>query len=130
MKALFRNTFLGLLSFVLFPSINCGVAEVVQFLEEHENAVVLFYRPGCPYCRYVMPLFDAVQKKYEGAAGAPAFLKVDITSDSAALKAAFNFTTVPTFVYVKDGDEKLRHGSNNMKLKQSEIDANIQQLYF
>ena len=125
--SIFRRVLLGSLVFVGgFSVSDCSaqnVADVQQFITEHPNSLVLFHRPGCPYCQYVMPLFDAAEVKH-AVPGEVEFLKVNITVDP-ALKGAFNFSTVPTFVYYKGGQERFRHGSNNKTLKLAEIEANI-----
>lgn len=101
-----------------------NVAGVQQFIQGHPNAIVLFYRPGCPYCSYVLPLFDTVEQKLQNSM--IAFLKVDIGSFATEFKAVFQFSTVPTFIYFKNGQERFRHGSNNMKLQIADIEANIE----
>lgn len=108
-----------------------GSAERVhQFINDHPDALVLFYRPGCPYCRHVMPLFDAVQQRHEAAEDGVAFLKVDVSSGGAQLKSEFGFSTVPTFIYFKDGNAEVRHGSNEKRLKEGDIEMRLQLLYF
>ncbi len=106
-----------------------SVERVRQFIDEHPDALVLFYRPGCPYCKHVLPLFDAVHQRHEAAGDDIAFLKVDVTSGGSQLKSEFGFSTVPTFIYFKDGDEQVRHGSNDKRLKESDIETHLKRLY-
>ena len=105
-----------------------NVDSVNRFIQEHPRSVILFQRNGCPYCAHVRPLFDAVQEKYADRAGMVSFLSVDVIADPYNLKEAFNFATVPTFIYIKDGIEQtqLRHGSDNKRLKQSDIEKRIE----
>jgi thiol-disulfide isomerase/thioredoxin len=101
------------------------VNEVRQFIAEHPNAIVKFYRPGCPYCDYVKPLYQASKSKYSDKV---AFLAVDISADP-DLKREFGFATVPEFQYYKDGAKKRNHGSNNRQLTQADIDGIIEEIY-
>ena len=101
-----------------------SAAAVQTFIQNNPDSVVLFYRSGCPYCQYVLPLFDAVEQELQGSA--IGFLKVEIKKNAAELKEAFQFSTVPTFIYYKGGQEKTRHGSNNKTLQKDEIEANIE----
>jgi thiol-disulfide isomerase/thioredoxin len=108
-----------------------SAADVQRFIQEHPRSVILFQRNGCPYCAYVRPLFDAVRKKYADSPGLVAFLSVEVTADLYNLIKFFNFSTVPTFVYIKDGAELIqyRHGSDNKRLQQSDIEALIEAIY-
>lgn len=107
------------------------VASVNQFIQKHPNSVIFFELKGCPYCAYVRPLFRDVVNKYY-TSDAVAFLAVEVSADAYNLKEAFDFSTVPKFMYFKNGKEVVdrRHGSDNKKLKQDYIEAIIQDLYF
>lgn len=127
MKTMIRRLCLSVL--LVVPAMYAGPVENIrQFIAEYPDSLILLYRPGCPYCKYVLPLFDAVQSKYGGKG--IGFLKVDIAGADALLKVVFGFSTVPTFIYFKDGQERNRHGSNDKRLTQKDIEAIIQNLYF
>ncbi|EPS66963.1 hypothetical protein M569_07812, partial [Genlisea aurea] len=63
-------------------------------------AVIYFTAAWCGPCRYISPEYTALAKKFPGVV----FLKVDIDEavDAAAEK---NISTVPTFLFVKNGKE-------------------------
>ena len=84
-----------------------------------EKKVICFMRPTCPYCRYTIPLFTQVEKAFEGQG--IDFQTVDISSDAQYYKNKYNFRTVPSVIYFKDGKELFRHGSNNMWLSFNEM---------
>jgi thiol-disulfide isomerase/thioredoxin len=111
--------------------VNNSVNDVQRFIQKNPDSVILFYRPGCPYCQYVRPLFDAVSQKYRDRADSVVFLSVDVSSDPQGFKKSFGFSTVPTFIYTKDGAEQAqhRHGSDNKRLRQSDIETIIKKLY-
>jgi thiol-disulfide isomerase/thioredoxin len=99
-----------------------SIADVQRYVKENSHSLVLFYRPSCPYSRYVLPLFDQVKTEHKGIN----FLKVNIDANASEFKAAFQFSTVPTFIYFSNSKEQFRHGSNNKKLQLSEIKSNIE----
>ena len=124
MKMFIKTVFVFLGLFAATSS-EANVASVQRFIQNNPDSLILFYRPGCPYCHYVLPLFTAVQADFGTISLNVAFLKVDISTD-AHLKEAFGFHTVPTFIYYKNGIEQFRHGSNNKTLTIAQIEANIE----
>lgn len=108
------------------------VADVQRFIQEHPRSVILFHIQGCPYCAHVRPLFDAVREKYANRPDLTiTFLSVNVAADAYNFRDIFNFSTVPMFIYIKDGIEQVqyRHGSDNKKLQQSTLEALIQAIY-
>lgn len=106
--------------------------DVQNFIRKNPNSVILLHKQGCPYCAHVRPLFENVRKKWSNKNGAVVFLSVEISADKDAFKRVFNISTVPTFMYIKEGIEQLyyRHGSKNKQLQQSDIEEIVQKLYF
>ena len=102
------------------------VQEIQNCIDTNSFVIVKFYRPSCPYCKYVRPIYEAVTDKYSGSV---TFLAVDISDDSDVFKDAFSFSTVPTFIYFKDGRAMQSHGSKNRALTQNDVETIIQNLY-
>lgn len=75
-----------------------------------DKAVVLFYKPSCPYCIYMDAKFKALAHQNSNKAQ---FIMIDIKQHDQAYKAAYGFSTVPTVVYLKKGSVVARHGSEN-----------------
>ncbi len=86
------------------------------------NEVILFYKPGCPFCPYVDSLFNQLKKQNNGKAE---FKKININGNS-AYKTKYGFSTVPTVVYIKDGQTIAKHGSNNKKIKLTDMQRHMQ----
>ena len=118
-----------LLSTISSNVLQGSVADVQQFIKQHPDSLILFYSPRCPYCRYVMPLFDAVYQQYCSSKSCN-MLKVDITTDNDDFGSAFDFSTVPAFIYYKKGTSADSHGSNNKTLSAKDIENRIKKLYF
>lgn len=87
-----------------------------------KNEVILFYKPGCPFCPYVDSLFNQLKKQNNGKAK---FKKININGNS-AYKTKYDFSTVPTVVYIKDGQTIAKHGSNNKKIKLTDMQRHMQ----
>lgn len=107
-----------------------SAADVQRFIKEHPQSLILFQRHGCPYCAYARPIFEAVREKYAHTTKV-AFLSVEVTADAYNFRDVFNFTTIPTFMYIKHGIEQVqfRHGSDDKRLKQSDIESLIEAIY-
>ncbi len=84
--------------------------DVQMFINQHERVVVMFTLTYCPYCRYLQPLFDQLEKKISGSVH---FKTIVIDNKKDFYKNAFNFKTAPMVIYYKNGKEQKRHGSDN-----------------
>ncbi len=73
------------------------------------NEVILFYKPRCRYCPYMEALFNQLHKQNQGKA---IFKKININGNN-TYKSKYGFLTVPTVVYIKNGNVVAKHGSNN-----------------
>lgn len=65
--------------------------------------VIDFWAPWCAPCRAVAPHFEAVAARYAGAEPRVGFYKVN-TEASPRLAAAFNIRSIPTMIFVQDGE--------------------------
>jgi thioredoxin 1 len=65
--------------------------------------VIDFWAPWCAPCRAVAPHFEAVAARYAGAEPRVGFYKVN-TQDWPRLAAAFNVRSIPTMVFVSNGE--------------------------
>lgn len=60
-----------------------------------------FYADWCGPCKVMKPIFDEVEKEYEGKVE---FRQVDVEAETAEA-AKFGVMSIPTFVITKDGQE-------------------------
>ncbi len=60
-----------------------------------------FYADWCPPCQQMKPVFEELEKDFEGKVS---FRKIDIDSEGGEA-AKFKVLSVPTFVIIKDGQE-------------------------
>jgi len=60
-----------------------------------------FFAEWCGTCKIMKPIFDEVEKDYEGKVE---FKKVDVEAEG-ALAAKFGVMSIPTFVILKDEKE-------------------------
>lgn len=94
-----------------------------QDIFSHENVVVLFSRPSCPYCHKVFPLWNAIQAEF------PEVKFIYIGNASNVDKQRYNFRTVPTFMYFKNGQRITSHGSNNGTLTLDQLRSTIKSTF-
>lgn len=81
-----------------------------------------FYADWCSPCQAMKPVFEDVEKEYEGKV---TFKKVDVESDT-AMAQKFAVMSIPTFVILKDGEEVARRmGAMPKDALTNWIDANI-----
>ena len=64
-----------------------------------------FYTPSCGICQQVMPFVKEVEAEYGNKY---AFYKVNVEEILSAAKE-YDVTSVPTLLFVKDGEIKTRH---------------------
>lgn len=90
-----------------------------------DKAVILFYKPSCPYCVYMESPFKSLAAKNQDKAQ---FIMVDIQQKDQPYKSAYGFSTVPTVVYVKNGNIIKSHGSDNKTITLNSMQNNIKLL--
>lgn len=103
--------------------------ELEQLLKAEKNLVIKFATEQCPYCVYLDPFFKTAAQNYQGPV---VFASVMIPSDQNIrnwYKKTFEFATVPTVVYYKDGEKKLVHGSGDKKITDCDILNNVTNIY-
>lgn len=98
------------------------VSLVNKYIAENPNLVLVFSRPGCPFCQYVAPIIKKLESNFANVR----FITIDITNDPYGLKNTFSFNTVPTIVYYKNGKEVTRHGSKNKQITYDEMAGHVQ----
>ncbi len=88
-------------------------------LQSATPVMVDFWAPWCGPCRMVAPLLDKVAKDY---AGKVIVAKVN-TDDSGDRAAAYQVISIPTLLFVKNGQEVKRHvGSMSEKALRDMVD--------
>lgn len=90
-----------------------------------DKAVVLFYKPSCPYCVYMESPFKSLATKNQDKAQ---FIMVDIQQKDQPYKSAYGFNTVPTVVYFKNGKIVKSHGSDNKTVTLAGMEHNLKLL--
>lgn len=95
-------------------------------IQSHDNVIIQFMRPSCPYSAYLNPLFKQIQKSADQK-GIHSLL-VDITGKD-FYKKEYGFSTVPTVIYFRKGKEVFRHGSNDKRFGIADFKRAIAQSY-
>lgn len=81
-----------------------------------------FYADWCPPCQQMKPVFEELEKEFEGRLG---FKKIDVDSEGEEA-AKFKVMSIPTFVILKDGKEVDRKvGAVNKEVFKSWIEENL-----
>ncbi len=81
-----------------------------------------FYADWCPPCQQMKPVFEELEKDFEGKVG---FRKIDVDK-SPAEAAKFKVLSIPTFVILKDGKEVDRKvGAVGKEVLKSWIEENL-----
>ena len=116
----------GIATMALTPTIDAQ-NNIESLVKSNPHVVVLFYKPGCPFYRYIAPLFDTLiaQKQSSGIL----FKKIDISSQPHIYKTAYHFNTVPTVIYFKNGSPMRSHGSNNKTITVNDMKDTIKSIF-
>ena len=78
---------------------------VTQEVTESKLPIVIdVYASWCGPCQQMSPIFDQLQKEFEGKCK---FLKLNV-DESRELSIQYGVTSVPTFIFVKNGAIKLK----------------------
>jgi thioredoxin 1 len=87
-----------------------------------ENFIIYFTADWCQPCRLTRPIVEALNMESES----PKFFIVD-TDEATQMKEDFNLTGVPTFVFIKNGEEVRREKGLQRKENLEEFLAYLEQ---
>ena len=90
-----------------------------------DKAVVLFYKPSCPYCSYLDGKFRALAQQNKDNAQ---FIMINIQQNDGMYKSAYGFSTVPTVVYFKNATRTASHGSDNKTITVQTMQTHVNHL--
>jgi thioredoxin 1 len=85
-----------------------------------DNMIIDFYASWCGPCKSMKPDFEEVSKEYDNIV----FTKVDVDIEE-DLSEKFNIDSLPTIIYIKNGDII---GKTEGKLTKEQIRENIKKL--
>ncbi len=74
-------------------------------MKENRPYVVELYSPSCGICQQVKPFYEAASKDYSDKYG---FYKANV-DDLMEIANEHNVRSVPTFLFIKDGETKKTH---------------------
>ena len=98
-----------------------------EAIEKYDNVVILFMKDNCPYSLYLRDVMDKVVPRYRS--NNINYVVVEISKDPDFYKRTYNFGTVPTAFYYKNGILQARHDSNNKRMSAGEIQGHVRQVY-
>ncbi|KAI1840908.1 hypothetical protein JX265_013404 [Neoarthrinium moseri] len=80
-----------------------SASEFNQLLKDNKYVVTDFYATWCGPCKAMAPLYEQHAAK-NAAVGKVAFAKVDVDAVP-DVAARYRVTNIPTFLFIKDGEE-------------------------
>lgn len=111
----------------LQASTKSGATDPLAVIQQHaqDKAVILFCKPSCPYCVYLDGKFRTLAQQNKHNAQ---FIIIDIQQKDQAYKSRYGFSTVPTVVYFKNGQQVASHGSDNKTITVTKMQTNVDRL--
>lgn len=95
---------------------------------EAEDVIVMFTKEACPYCQYMKPIMEEVEKKFGKKFGhAIRFIYADIDVYP-HYPNDYGFSTVPHIAYFKKGKQVDSHGSNDKTVTAEQVEERIRNL--
>ena len=77
--------------------------EFEELIKNNDNVVIDFYATWCGPCKMLAPIIEEVSNEYTNIK----FVKVDV-DEASELTSLFGVSSIPTVVYIKNQDLKLR----------------------
>ena len=102
------------------------VDQIERLLHHNKRAVAYFYLPDCPYCQYIEPFVQELQKQY---ADAITFNAIDITDNAWLLEDKYGVQSVPTVIYFLHGQPVARHGSRNKTITYEDMEHVLRDVF-
>ncbi len=98
-----------------------------EAIEKYDKVVVLFMKKNCPYSLYLRDVMDKVFPHYRS--NNINYVVVEISDDPDFYERTYNFGSVPTAFYYKNGQLQARHDSGNKRMTAGEIQGYVKRAY-